>query len=84
MTKKRYTVQTACPQCGCSSVAHLSEEEVREKFGDVPNVDMACQVLSLNFADPISLKLTDKEKRCQECGIPLAASWILSTDLFCL
>ena len=40
MEKKRYRVETACPQCGCSSVTHLSKAEIREKFGDVPNVEM--------------------------------------------
>jgi len=35
-------------------------------------------VLSLNFVDPGSLKLNGKEKSCQECDIPLAASWMLS------
>lgn len=39
---KKYRVQTACPQCGCSAVSHLSPEEVKERFGDVPNVQMEC------------------------------------------
>ena len=38
MTKKRYKVETSCPQCGCSAVSHLSTEEIRERYGDVPNV----------------------------------------------
>ncbi len=42
MTKKRYRIETACPQCGCSGVAHLTAEEIREKYGDVPNVEMEC------------------------------------------
>lgn len=42
MSEKKYKVQTACPQCGCSAVSHLSKEEIREKFGDVPNVEMEC------------------------------------------
>ncbi|MBW2359207.1 MAG: hypothetical protein JRF21_11205 [Deltaproteobacteria bacterium] len=37
MEKKRYTIKTTCPQCGCSAVSHLSHEEIKEKFGDVPN-----------------------------------------------
>ena len=40
--KKTYQIKTACPQCGCSAVSHLSAEEIREKFGDVPNVQMEC------------------------------------------
>ena len=40
MKNKKYTIKTTCPQCGCSAVSHLSDEEIREKFGDVPNVEM--------------------------------------------
>jgi len=40
--KKVYQIKTACPQCGCSAVSHLSAEEIREKFGDVPNVQLEC------------------------------------------
>jgi len=40
--KKRYTIKTACPQCGCSGATVLSEEEMKKRYGDVPNVDMEC------------------------------------------
>ncbi len=39
---KRYTIQTACPQCGCSGATALSEEEMKARYGDVPNVEMEC------------------------------------------
>lgn len=39
---KRYKIQHACPQCGCSAVSNLSKEEMMERFGDVPNVEMEC------------------------------------------
>ena len=42
MAKKRYTVQTACPQCGCSGSQVLSEAEMKERYGHVPNFDMEC------------------------------------------
>lgn len=42
MSEKRYQIKTACPQCGCSAVSHLTEEEIKQKFGDVPNVEMEC------------------------------------------
>ena len=42
MTKKRYQMQTACPQCGCSAVANLTAEEIKERFGEVPNVELEC------------------------------------------
>lgn len=42
MTGKRYQIKQACPQCGCSAVSHLSKEEMADRFGDVPNVEMEC------------------------------------------
>jgi hypothetical protein len=41
MTKK-YRIKTSCPQCGCSEVAHLSEAEMKKRYGDVPNIELDC------------------------------------------
>lgn len=59
MASKRYKVQTACPQCGCSAVSHLSAEEIRERYGDVPNVEMECGECMLQYQ-------TDMETACPE------------------
>ena len=42
MAKKRYKVQTACPQCGCSGSTVLSEDEMKDRYGHVPNFDLEC------------------------------------------
>lgn len=42
MAQRKYQVNTACPQCGCSAVSHLSKEEMEKRFGHVPNVEMTC------------------------------------------
>ena len=42
MSAKKYQIKTTCPQCGCSAVSHLSAEEIKAKFGDVPNVELEC------------------------------------------
>lgn len=42
MGKKRYTIKTACPQCGCSLAQVLSKEEIEKKYADVPHVEMEC------------------------------------------
>ena len=42
MTRKKYRIKTNCPQCGCSAVQNLSHEEMMEKYGDVPNVELEC------------------------------------------
>lgn len=39
---KNYRIKTSCPQCGCSGVSHLSEEEMKKRYGDVPNIELEC------------------------------------------
>ena len=40
MTRENYRIKTACPQCGCTELTVLSPQEIKEKYGDVPNFDM--------------------------------------------
>lgn len=42
MSKKKYRIKTSCPQCGCSGATSLSEEELKERYGDTPNIEMEC------------------------------------------
>lgn len=42
MGKKKYKISTSCPQCGCSNIAHISEKELKERYGDVPNIELEC------------------------------------------
>lgn len=46
---KRYRIQKGCPQCGCSAVANLSEEEIRKRYPDVPNVELECHECLVKF-----------------------------------
>ncbi len=39
---KKYRIKTSCPQCGCSGTTHLTEEQIKERYGDVPNIEMEC------------------------------------------
>ena len=40
--KERYRIKTSCPQCGCSGLTHLSKEEIKKRYGDVPNIELDC------------------------------------------
>lgn len=42
MSKKRYRIESGCPQCGCTFTTVLSHEEMLEKYGDVPNIELEC------------------------------------------
>lgn len=59
MAKKKYKIETACPQCGCSAVSHLTKEEIEERYGEVENVEMECQQCMLKYQ-------TSREKACPE------------------
>ncbi|MGM0418615.1 MAG: hypothetical protein ACQEQS_07830 [Thermodesulfobacteriota bacterium] len=48
--KKTHKIKTACPQCGCSNTAHISEEELKKKYGDVPNIELECHECLTKFA----------------------------------
>jgi hypothetical protein len=68
MSKKRYQVQTSCPQCGCSAVSHLSEEEIKERFGDVPNVEMECGECMLKYNTPMEEACPEWDQECKLKG----------------
>ena len=42
MSKKRYTIKSSCPQCGCTDLTVLTEEEIKAKYGDAENVHLSC------------------------------------------
>ena len=52
MADKRYRIKTSCPQCGCSFATHLSAEEIKKRYGDVPNVEMECGAVHAQIRDP--------------------------------
>ena len=63
--KKRYQIQTTCPRCGCSAVNHLSDEEMRERFGDVPNVDMECSECMLQYETDMKTACPEWDEECR-------------------
>ena len=65
MKDKKYTIKTTCPQCGCSAVSHLSDEEIREKFGDVPNIEMDCHECMVKYETPVKEACPEWDKDCK-------------------
>ena len=65
MSKKHYKIETSCPQCGCSAVSHLSAEEIKEKFGDVPNVEMECSECMLKYETTVKKACPEWDKECR-------------------
>ncbi len=65
MAKKRYSIKTGCPQCGCSGVQALSEEEMRERYGDVPNFDMECSECMAKYTTEMKTACPEWDKDCK-------------------
>lgn len=65
MTKARYQIKTACPQCGCSFATHLTAEELQARYGDVPNVEMECRECMLKYSTPIQEACPEWDEACR-------------------
>jgi hypothetical protein len=64
-TKKRYTINTACPQCGCSRAQVLTEEEMRQRYGHVPNFDMECGECMLKYTAEMKTACPEWATECE-------------------
>lgn len=62
---KRYHIKAACPQCGCSYAQVLSTEEIREKYGDMPNVELECGECMKKFEEPMENACPEWDKECK-------------------
>lgn len=65
MAKKRFTIKTACPQCGCSGTQVLSEAEMKERYGNVPNFDMDCHECMAKYTAEMKDACPEWDKECQ-------------------
>lgn len=65
MSSKRYTIKTSCPQCGCSAVTHLSSEEIKERYGDVENVEMDCHECLIKYETDMKTACPEWDKDCK-------------------
>lgn len=65
MTKKRYQIKTACPQCGCSFATNLSAEELKQRYADVPNVQMECGECMLQYTTPMEDACPEWDTECK-------------------
>jgi hypothetical protein len=65
MSHKRYEIKSSCPQCGCSALSHLSKEEMMERYGDVPNVDLECSECTAKFNTKMKNVCPEWDKECQ-------------------
>ncbi len=65
MSDKRYTIKSACPQCGCSFLSVLSKEEIKEKYGDDPNVELECGECMLKYEEDRQTACPEWDEECK-------------------
>ena len=65
MPSRTYKITTSCPQCGCSAVSHLSAEEIKNRFGDVPNVEMECSECMIKYETDMKTACPEWDKECR-------------------
>jgi hypothetical protein len=65
MSKKRYRIKAACPQCGCSFAQALSKEELQERYGDAPNIELECGECMLKFEEERKTACPEWDDECR-------------------
>ena len=63
--KKRYKMKIACPQCGCTQTSVMTPEEMQERYGDVPNIDMECGECMLKYTQEMKDACPEWDKDCK-------------------
>lgn len=68
MTSKKYQIKGACPQCGCTDVTVLSAEDMKEKYGDVPNIELDCSACMAKYDTEMKTACPEWDKECKLDG----------------
>ncbi|MEJ5358340.1 MAG: hypothetical protein WHT06_06655 [Desulfobacterales bacterium] len=63
--KKRYTIKTACPQCGCTTATVMTAEELEKRYGHVPNFDLECGECLAQFSAPAAEACPEWDAACR-------------------
>jgi hypothetical protein len=65
MSKKRYTIKHSCPQCGCTDLTVLTDEEIRAKYGDQPNIQLSCGECMLQYQSSMKDACPEWDQECR-------------------
>ena len=65
MASKKYRIQSACPQCGCSGITALSEEEMKARYGDLENLEIECSECMLKYEAERKTACPEWDKDCR-------------------
>lgn len=65
MSKKRYTIQSSCPKCGCTGLTVLTPEEIKARYGNVPNIDLECGECMLKYTTEVKTACPEWDQDCK-------------------
>ncbi|MGX9367030.1 hypothetical protein ACTVJH_13495 [Desulfoplanes sp. PS50] len=65
MSEKKYRIQTACPQCGCSAAAVMTDEEIRKRYGDAPNIHVTCDKCRAEYEAKMADACPEWDEACK-------------------
>lgn len=65
MSSKKYRIESACPQCGCSSVNVLSDEEMKDRYGKLPNAELECAECMKHYEAKMKDVCPEWDKDCK-------------------
>lgn len=65
MGKQKYRMKAACPQCGCSFLQVMTPDEIREKYGDVPNVELECHECMTRYTEEMKTVCPEWDAECR-------------------
>jgi hypothetical protein len=65
MKRKTYRMKAVCPQCGCTELTVLSAEEMKKKYGDLPNIELECSECTLKYERKMKNACPEWAKDCK-------------------
>ena len=65
MSKKRYEIKSSCPQCGCTDLTVLTDEEIKEKYGEDPKFHLECGECMLQYEKERADACPEWDKECK-------------------
>ncbi len=65
MSNKKYTIKSSCPQCGCTLLTVLTPEEMKAKYGDLPNMDLECHECMLKYSADVKTACPEWDQECK-------------------
>jgi hypothetical protein len=65
MSQKKYEIKSSCPKCGDTILAVLTPEEIKQRFGNVSNIELECHECMLKYKTEMKTACPEWDKDCK-------------------